>query len=139
MTEGWSGEDYLILFSEAEQASAEARYSFSGLMPSFKLIGLRGWDDFIVKDIPGHIYCIPAVPVDLQYLAPYAATKLEAGLVPDPRFTGKIRWYVKPVAFASDADLGSNITWVEHGLHGQLVKWWNDLYLSQGRKGRQTN
>jgi len=51
-------------------------------------------------------------------------------LQPDGRFTGKIKWYVKPIALGGDAGVGENLVWVSHEEHGQLVKWWNDKYLA---------
>ncbi|MCU1243307.1 MAG: hypothetical protein JWO71_4033 [Candidatus Acidoferrum typicum] len=129
MIEGWNGDDYLIFFAEGERAAAENRYAFSALLPGFKLIGLRGWDDFIVQDKTGSTYCIPTVPVDLQYLSPFAVPATE-GLSPDPRFTGKIKWYVKPIVFGGDPAVSTNLIWVNHEEHGHIVKWWNDLYRS---------
>jgi hypothetical protein len=131
MTEGWNGGDYLILFAESERATAENRYAFSALLPGFRLLGLRGWDDFIVQDAAGCTYCIPTVPLDVQYLAPYAAPQLEAGLSPDSSFVGKIKWYVQPIAFGGNPELGANLSWVNHEQHCQLVKWWNDQYRSK--------
>jgi hypothetical protein len=51
MIEGWFGDDYLISFNEAEIASASDRYSISRFIPGYQVIGLRGWDDLIVKDL----------------------------------------------------------------------------------------
>ena len=130
MTEGWSGDDYLILFAESERAAAEGRYEFSTQLPGFRLVGLRGWDEFIVQDTSGRTFRIPTVPLDLQYLAPYGEAGLKATLTPDSRFSGKVKWYVKPVVFGGDPNLGPNVTWVDHEQHGQFVKWWNDFYHS---------
>jgi hypothetical protein len=44
MTEGWNGEDYLILFSADETADLAPRYRLSTRLPGFELLGLRGWD-----------------------------------------------------------------------------------------------
>jgi hypothetical protein len=128
MTEGWNGDDYIILFAESERATVENRYAFSTLLPGFRLLGLRGWDDFIVQDAVGCTYSIPTVPLDVQYLAPYAAHELEANLSPDSRFVGKIKWYVQPLAFGGDPELEANLSWVSHEQHCRLVKWWNDQY-----------
>ena len=87
MNEGWNGDDYLILFAESEREAAESRNAFSTVLPEFTLIGLRGWDDFIVQDKIDNTYCIPTVPVDLQYLSPFVVPATE-GLTPDARFTG---------------------------------------------------
>jgi len=130
MNEGWKGDDYLILFAESERATAESRYAISTLLPGFRLLGLRGWDDFIVQDDAGRTYCVPTVPLDVQYLAPYEAPEQEASLSPDSRFTGKIKWYARPIAFGGSTEPGPNLTWVNHEQHCQLVKWWNDRYHS---------
>ena len=132
MIEGWNGDDYLVLFAESERAAAEIRYAFSALLPGFKLIGLRGWDDFIVQDKSDIAYCIPTVPLNVQYLSPFALPSTQ-GLRPDARFTGKIKWYVQPIAFSGDPKVGTNLTWINHEDHGQLVRWWNDRYRSLGK------
>ena len=54
----------------------------------------------------------------------------EQTLTPDPRFAGRIKWYVQPVAFGGDPTHEANILWVGHEQHGELVRWWNDLYLT---------
>jgi hypothetical protein len=136
MTEGWtSQDDYLILFGESERVAAENRYGFATLLPGFRLLGLRGWDDFIVEDTAGRIYCIPTVPAQREHLEIYAASELETSLKPDSRFAGKIKWYVKPIAFGGDPDIETNLIWVDHEQHAQLVRWWNDL--DNALKGRK--
>src|SRR5437588_3594467 len=72
MTEGWYGDDHLILFDEAEVASASERYAISELLPGYRVIGLRGWDDFILQDSTGRTYNVPTVPAIAEYLSPYA-------------------------------------------------------------------
>jgi len=46
MTEGWFGDEHLILFDEAEVASASDRYGISQSLPGCRVIGLRDWDNF---------------------------------------------------------------------------------------------
>jgi hypothetical protein len=59
MTEGWFGDEYLVSFNEAEIASASDRYSISRFIPGYQLIGLRGWDDLIVKTLlVSHTRCL---------------------------------------------------------------------------------
>jgi hypothetical protein len=53
MTEGWCGDDYLVLYSDAERQPASERYGIADLLPGFAIIGLRSWDDFIVQDSDG--------------------------------------------------------------------------------------
>ena len=79
MIEGWNGADYLILFDEGEISPVSDRYAISCSLPGFQVIGLRGWDDFIVRDSAGHIYCVPTVPaipaVPLALRSPEDAAK----------------------------------------------------------------
>ena len=63
MREGWHGEDYLVLFDESELAAASDRYEMVRLLPGFVILGLRSWDDFIVRDTNGETYSVPTLPV----------------------------------------------------------------------------
>jgi hypothetical protein len=130
MNEGWHGDDYLILFTELEVAGASDRYGISTLLPGYEIIGLRGWDDFIVRDSAGRTYSVPTVPVEFQYLSPFAVPDEEPRLRSDARFSGKIKWYVKPIVFGGDTNVGENLTWISHDQHAQLVRWWNNQYRS---------
>jgi hypothetical protein len=130
MREGWHGDDYLILFDESEVVAASERYEFLRLLPGFKVLGLLGWDDFIVRNDSGQTYSIPTLPVDTRYLSPLSLPDGASGLNPDPRFSGKIKWYVKPIVFGGDAGVGENLVWVGHEEHAQLVKFWNDKYCT---------
>lgn len=51
-------------------------YSLAQLLPGYEVIGLRGWDDFIVEDSGGARYCVPTVPVVAEHLSPYALPSL---------------------------------------------------------------
>lgn len=130
MTEGWFGDDYLISFDEAEVASASDRYSISRFIPGYQVIGLRGWDDLIVRDSVGLVYTVPSVPMDSGFLSLYVLPEAGSSLVPDERFLGKIKWYVKPIVFGGEPSSEENVIWVNHEQHAQAVKWWNDLYRS---------
>jgi hypothetical protein len=69
MREGRLGDDYLVLFfSGSEISSATDKYGFETLLPGFEVLGLRGWDDFVVRDRAGKCFSIPTVPVDPRYL-----------------------------------------------------------------------
>jgi hypothetical protein len=133
MTEGWFGDDHLILFDESEIALASGRYAISQPLPGYQVIGLRGWDDFILRDSAGRTFTVPTVPAIAEYLSPYA---LPAGsiLSPDGRFRGKIKWYLKPIVFGGDPNLGENVIWVSHEQHADLVKFWNDRYRDLKRQ-----
>jgi hypothetical protein len=130
MIEGWYGDDHLILFNEAEVASASDRYSISQFLPGYRVIGLRGWDDFILQDSMGRTYCVETVPAIAEHLSPYILPPAGSTLSPDNRFQGKIKWYVKPIVFGGNPNLGDNLVWVSHDQHAHLVRYWNDLYRS---------
>ena len=82
MIEGWYGDDYLIFFEESELSSAETRYNFTTLLPGFQIVGLRGWNDFIVRDSAGHTYSVPTVPIDKRYLETFAVPSEHPNLSP---------------------------------------------------------
>jgi hypothetical protein len=130
MTEGWFGDEHLILFDEAEVASATNRYGISQSLPGYRVIGLRGWDDFILQDTMGRTYSVETVPAIVEYLKPYTLPPAGSTLSADDRFQGKIKWYLMPVVFGGDPKLGKNVIWVSHEEHAQLVRFWNDRYLS---------
>jgi hypothetical protein len=130
MNEGWVGDDYLILSAESEIATMSERYTFSRFLPGFQVLGLRAWDDFIVRDAAGRTFSIPTVPRDLHHLSPFALPELMNDLQPDARFCGRIKWHQKPIVFGGDSAIGENMAWVSLEQHAQLVRWWNDLYRS---------
>jgi hypothetical protein len=105
MTEGWYGDEHLILFDGAEVASASERYAIAQFLPGYRVIGLRGWDYFIVQDSVGRIYSVASVPIVATHLLPYSLPPAGFGLTPDDRFTGKIKWYVTPTVFGGDPKL----------------------------------
>jgi hypothetical protein len=127
MVEGWFGSDYLILFADNEVAAAMARYRLVEALPGYVIVGLRGWDDFIMKDVSGKTYTVPTVPLDPQYLKEFELAK-DLPLKGDGRYAGKIKWYLKPLVFGGDPHATDNLTWVSHEEHGQFVVWWNATY-----------
>jgi hypothetical protein len=135
MNEGCVGDDYLILFDESEVATLSDLYTFSQFLPGFQVLGLRGWDDFIVRDSQGRTFSIPIVPSELKYLSPFAIPERTEDLRPDARFRGKIKWYLKPIVFGGDPSARENMRWVSLEEHAELVRWWNDLHRSLTNKG----
>jgi hypothetical protein len=133
MNEGWCGDNYLILFDESEVASTSERYAISQMLPGYQVVGLCGWDDFILRDSVGRTHLVPTIPADLQRVSPYVMPPSAKTLRSDERLCGMIKWYVKPVVFGGDANVGENLIWVSHERHAQLVKWWNDRYRSISR------
>jgi len=128
--EGWHGDDYFVLFDEAEATALSARYDVGTYLPGHVIIGLRGWDDFIVKGPDGRYATVPTVPVTAECLAPLELAINSERIVPDDRFCGKIKWYTKPLVFGGSPTDKGNIMWVSLEQHIDLVKWWNDRYRS---------
>jgi hypothetical protein len=130
MNEGWYNNEYLVLFDESEVASATERYGISKCLPGYQVLGLRGWDDFILRDPSGHTYLTPTVPALPKNLSQFHLPEGSPALAYDERFCGKIKWYVKPIAFGGDPKTGENTTWVDHEEHAKLVQWWNETYCA---------
>ena len=128
MREGWVDNTYLILFSEDEVPTVSDRYGLRSALPGFAVVGLCGWDDLIVRDPSGQHFRVPAVPCIAKYLTPLTQV-LDAELRQDPRFDGRIKWYVQPLVFGGDPAAPDNTTWVNHDEHAALVRWWNAQYL----------
>jgi hypothetical protein len=129
MQEGWFEDDYFILFADSEMATATARYRLPEFLPRYSIVGIVGWDAFLVRDLEGRTLRIPTVPLDAQYLEPFELAEPLPPLERDDRFTGKIKWYVKPLIFGGEADAeSSNLTWVTHEQHAKLVVWWNQQF-----------
>lgn len=130
MREGWHGENYLILFDPSEISGASTNYAIDKYLPGFQVVGLLSWDSLIVRDSAGQTYSVPTVPLIEREVEPFSLPESEDTLRPDPRFAGKIKWYVQPLVFGGDPVVGTNLTWVNAEQHAQLVKWWNDKYRS---------
>jgi hypothetical protein len=128
MKEGWLKDEYLIPFDGSEADAAADRYGIASELPGFSLVGLRGWDDFLVRDENGRVFTVPTVPLDAGLLAPFQLPPADTWLEQDIQYAGKIKWYVQPLVFGGDPTIGDNLTWVSHELHAQLVRWWNRLY-----------
>jgi len=129
MIEGWLKDDYFIFFDAAERLMAASRYAIERWLPGHEVIGLKGWDDLLVQSTAGTVFAVPSVPLTPEYLAPFTLPSQSEALSPDARFVGKIKWYVQPLALGGNPTEASNVTWVSHEQHGQLVTWWNERYL----------
>jgi hypothetical protein len=135
MKEGWNDHSYVIVFEGEEVRRATEGYGLAQFMPGYMVIGLIGWDDFIVEDKNNQRHTVPTVPLDLGNLSPFDSTLLH-NLRSDPRFTGKIKWYIKPIIFGGDPNLGTNVTWIDLPSHQKAVQWWNEMYRDLGAKQR---
>jgi hypothetical protein len=127
MREGWNNGDYLIIFSEEESDAKTMEYGISDFLPGYRLVGLRGWDDFLVIDQHGVLFAVPTVPLSLEYLEAFELPP-EVSLEADDSYKGKVKWYEKPLIFGGDPNAEENLMWVNHETHAQLVVWWNYLY-----------
>ena len=128
MVEGWLKDNYFILFDTLERSAASSRYAIEQWLPGYQVVGLRGWDDLLVQDAAGHVFFVPCVPLEAEHLSPFTAPLQSDALSNDARFTGKIKWYVQPLALGGSPTDAANISWVSHEQHGQLVAWWNERY-----------
>jgi hypothetical protein len=70
--------------------------------------------------------------LDTKYLTPFEIPA-NVTLLKDERFREKTKWYITPVVFGGDPQMGDNMTWVSHEQHAQLVRWWNEMYQSVKR------
>ena len=66
--------------------------------------------------------------MDTEHLAPFKFLDATTALTPDPRLTGRIKWYVTPIVFGGDAAIGPNVIRVPLAEHAQLVRFWNEAY-----------
>src|SRR5262250_583966 len=98
MTEGWLDDDYMILFEERSSSLQEA-YGLPDFLPDYQLVGLHGWDDFIVRNNQGVLFTVPTVPLLARYLRPLQKALNPRDLVADEEKLGQIKWYTKPVCF----------------------------------------
>jgi hypothetical protein len=90
------------------------------------IVGLRGWDDFIVRNANGQLFTVPTVPLSIKYLANFQLPPEPIQLAADDRFHGRIKWYVTPLAAGGDPQAKENTIWVDHDKHSELVVWWNN-------------
>ena len=129
MIEGWHGEDYLVLFDEpSEAAQITDGYGLIGFIPGHIIVGLKFWDDFILRNAKGQLFTLPAVPMDMQYLKPLPLIIDRSAVRSDDRFKNKIKWFIKPLVFGGNAILENNRTWLSLAQHQDAVKWWNQKY-----------
>ena len=129
MKEGWLNDDYLILFEGREIEQKEQDYGLDRLLPGHRLLGLVGWDDFLVIESASQgLFLVPTVPISPHEKREWPHSVDSTALSPDERYRGKIKWYVKPIVFGGDPSPGDNMTWISHGDHVQAVQYWNEMY-----------
>jgi hypothetical protein len=132
MTEGWFNEDYWALCeTESEAAHVTAVYGLADYLPGYLIVGLKGWDDFILCNRQTQYFTVPAVPLDEQYLKPFDFPAQPMRLEADERLAGRIKWYLKPIIFNGDPQAEENMVWLSQAKHAEFVRWWNQLYRQQ--------
>jgi len=129
MTEGWHDDEYLVLFSEEEVEPMTQRYGLKRFINGFRIVGLRGWDDFILQDTQGKSFIMPTVPIAIEYLKSFTLVIDFSKVRADSRFTGKVKWYAKPPIFGGDPQAKENMTWIDFEKHAEAVQWWNQKFL----------
>jgi hypothetical protein len=129
MREGWCKDDYWSLCEDQQEAEyLTAIYGLSEYLPGYFIVGLKGFDDFILADRVGQYLLVPTVPLERASLAPFRFQAELLRLESDDRFTKKIKWYVKPIRFGGDPSAKDNMAWLSQDEHVQAVKWWNKFY-----------
>ena len=127
MIEGWAKEEYFSLFDEEESKKLTSKYEIDKMLPGFFLIGIIGWDDFLLFK-EGQLFRCPTVPATLEYVEKLDQMKMPNELQIDEKLKAKIKWYIKPLVFGGSPTEESNIEWVDYNKHIELVKWWNAKY-----------
>src|SRR5690242_273094 len=126
MREGWCDDDYWALCEDEKEAEhLTCPYEIARYLPGYSLVGLKGWDDFILIDRESHYFTVPTVPLDRANVVPFRFPAETLGLEPDERFRSKIKWYVQPIRFGGDPKAKENIAWLSLREHVEAVKWWN--------------
>lgn len=92
------------------------------------MIGLRNWDDLLVRARDGAVFAVPSVPLLPEYLEPASLPGSGEQLCVDARLVDQIRWHVTSIVFGGSGGDEQNIVWVTPLQHAQLVAWWNDRY-----------
>jgi hypothetical protein len=135
MVEGWYNKEHFVLFGASEQQDATRRYDLSQFLPGYKVLGLRGWDDFILQDGTRTLFTCPTVPIDAKRLRPLSRLPDADSLELDKRFEGRIKWYIQPVIFGGDPTSQKNMAWLSRDQHAEAVIWWNRKYREVSGQG----
>ena len=135
MTEGWFNENYWMLCDDEKEAEqVTALYGISDYLPDYLIVGLKGWDDFILCNHVSQYFTIPTVPLDAKFLEPFEFPNAPMRLETDKKLAGKIKWYVTPIIFGGDPESEANMAWLSPEKHAEFVRWWNDLYRQENAK-----
>jgi len=121
MNEGWLGEEYIVLFEE-RVPELERAYGLSDLLPSHKLLGLRGGEDFIVEDNNRRLFTFPTVPVVDRSVKPFSFHVSPPKLTSDDSLRGKIKWHIIPLAFGRSPTAELYPIWITLEEHIEVVQ-----------------
>ena len=73
MKEGWFNDDYWLLCEDKKEAERlTTSYGLSDYLPGYFIVGLKGWDDFILVDQESKYFLIPTVPLERKKLSPFS-------------------------------------------------------------------
>lgn len=130
MKEGWQNDEYFVLCESQDEAkSVTERYRLHDYLPGYFIVGLKGWDDFILSDSEGNYHVVPTVPLTKEELRHYSFPATPLKLQVDGKFTGRVKWYVKPTIFGGSPTQKENIAWLSHDQHVKAVIFWNKTYF----------
>jgi hypothetical protein len=127
ITEGWSGADYYTFFDVDDHLLMTSEYGVDRLLPGYTVVGLIGWDDFLLC-LDNKYFTCPTVPIQIQHVTRLSLRQLPTVLSSDDRLAGQCKWYITPLVFGGDPKDDSNICWVDYKHHRELVRWWNAKY-----------
>jgi hypothetical protein len=138
MTEGWYENDYWSMCDDQKEGEElTTAYGLADYLPGYFIVGLKGWDDFILCDLDGQYFLVPTVPLERSNLESFHFPALPLRLESDDRFTGKIKWYKLPIKFGGNPSAEENMAWLSQTQHVEAVKWWNKLYQEEVTKQRK--
>jgi hypothetical protein len=129
MREGWHEETYWIVFDKGETKDITNAYGLAEFLPGYIVVGLLGWNDFVITDGCGALFRVPTIPLSFKYVEPLLSNPDFSELASDDRYAGKIKWHIQPLVFGGSPSSDDNLTWVDLRKHQTLVRWWNRKYL----------
>ena len=128
MKEGWYNDDYWMMCEDQQESEhLTTLYGIRKYIPDYFIVGLKGWDYFILCDRNSHYFTVPTLPVNHKEIKAFHLPE-PMRLESDDKLTKKIKWYVKPIAFGGDPSSDENIAWLTTEEHSDCVKWWNQIY-----------
>lgn len=128
MKSGWHQNIHYNIFTEEEALCFYTKYNIDNYIPEYRLIGLIGWDDFIISK-NNEFYKIPTVPIDLKYCEKLPILDLSIKLTEDSRIKNLIKWYIKPIVFGGNPEAQDNVEFIDIEKHCQYVNFWNKKYF----------